>query len=162
MGSGPIHISIYHSPFKGNLSDLFLNVPDPKGPSFSPLSSSRLSFPSLSQLTHLPLLADCPVQRGEGTAERGETEEGRNRKWCSGGGGGRDEFHRRATRLYTFLKGCASCSFVPTSHTHTTLHVRMPHTLLNPPSLLLPQWCPLFLQHTPYRTGNGDFFFLYP
>lgn len=50
----------------------------------------------------------------EGTAER-RLREGKREKteWCRGG---RDEFHRRATRLYTFLKGCASCSFRPHLH----------------------------------------------
>lgn len=105
-----------------------------------------------------------PHRHGQGSDSREETEgrkEGEKREGVRGGG--RDEFRRRATRLYAFLKGCASCSFVPTSteaaRTHASTHS---HTLSNThPPLLLPQWCPLFLQHFPYWTGSGDSILLF-
>lgn len=43
--------------------------------------------------------------------------------------------------------------------THHTARTHASHTLKHALLLLLlPQWCPLFLQHAPYRTGSGDFF----
>lgn len=64
------------------------------------------------------------------------------RKWCRGG---RDGFHRRATRPEAFLRGCASCSWVPTfakAHTPHSTYAHFTHSQLCNPSSAVPNLRP--------------------
>ena len=146
----------------------FFNIPGPKGlfsqphahpSSFNSPHYLRLQISlSLARVTAALSHREREKERQRGDGRRKEKEVQARR--------GRDEFHRRATRLYAFLKGRASCSFSsppPPKLTHHTARTHASHTLKHALLLLLlllllPQWCPLFLQHAPYRTGSGDFF----
>lgn len=155
--SCPVHCSRFNLTLSSkaiSLTFFFLNIPHAHPSSFnSPhylrLQSSLLLARVTAVLSHRE--REKGQQRGDGGRKEKEVQARR----------GRDEFHRRATRLYAFLKGCASCSFSsppPLKLTHHTARTHASHTLKHALLLLLPQWCPLFLQHAPYRTGSGDFF----
>lgn len=122
-------------PLESNLCHLFSNIPHPKknpGTLLPITISSSLISLSISVYTSPPwcLCDSCPVQREQ---QRGDFAKTRKRKENIEGKGGKDEFHRHATKLHTFLKGCASCSFVPTStrahtatRTYTNTHSPLP------------------------------------
>lgn len=83
----------------------------------------------------------CSTSRTEregttgGDWRKGKRE--RRKRWR----GRRDEFHVRATRLYTFLQGCASCSLSsppPPKLTHHAARTHASHTLkhIHPPAMV--------------------------